>query len=85
MSCANFSLFRQNGSHTLGVQQFESRSGPTNAGPDLGPNCLQRLSAGLCSPKLGNSLTEFSNSMAKFDNAAFDGEDENSLNDLASQ
>ena len=27
------------------VKQFESRSGPTYVGLDLGPNCLQRLSA----------------------------------------
>ena len=27
------------------VKQFGSRSGQTNVGPDLGPNCLQRLSA----------------------------------------
>ena len=28
-----------------GVKRLESRSGPTIVGPDLGPNCLQRLSA----------------------------------------
>ena len=28
------------------VKQFRSISGPTFVGPDLGPNCLQRLSAG---------------------------------------
>ena len=28
-----------------GVKQFESRSGPTFVGPDLGSNCLPRLSA----------------------------------------
>ena len=27
------------------VKQFGSRSGPTFVGPDLGPNCLQKLSA----------------------------------------
>ena len=27
-----------------GVKQFGSRSGPTIVGPDLDPNCLQRLS-----------------------------------------
>ena len=27
------------------VKQFGSRSGPTFVGPDLSPNCLQRLSA----------------------------------------
>ena len=31
--------------YNLGVKQFGSRSGPTLVGPDLGPNCLQRLSA----------------------------------------
>ena len=29
------------------VKQFESKSGPTNVGPDQGPNCLQRLSVDL--------------------------------------
>ena len=27
------------------VKQFQSRAGPTFVGPDLGPNCLQMLSA----------------------------------------
>ena len=31
--------------HYQSVKQFESRSGPTCVGPDLGPNCLLRLSA----------------------------------------
>ena len=32
--------------NTISVKQFGSRSGGTFFGPDLGPNCLQMLSAG---------------------------------------
>ena len=31
--------------HYQSDKQFGSRSGPTSVGPDLDPNCLQRLSA----------------------------------------
>ena len=31
--------------NTISVTKFGSRSGPTFFWPDLGPNCLQRLSA----------------------------------------
>ena len=31
--------------NTISVKQFESKSGLIFFGPDLGPNCLQRLSA----------------------------------------
>ena len=27
----------------MSVKRFGPRSGPTNVGPDLGPNCLQKL------------------------------------------
>ena len=30
--------------HYQGVKRFGSRSGQMSVGPDLGPNCLQRLS-----------------------------------------
>ena len=32
--------------HHISVKQVGYGSGPTLVGPDLGPNCLQRLSAG---------------------------------------
>ena len=49
LSCADFfkSTFSKNSfqEYHKRVKQVGSRSGPTFVGPDLGPNCLQMLSA----------------------------------------
>ena len=43
--CQNQSFLKFFQEYHQSVKPFGSRSGPTFVGPDLGPNCLQRLSA----------------------------------------
>ena len=45
MWSANFFSNSSFPKNSFSFKQFGSRSGPTNVGPDLDPNCLQRLSA----------------------------------------